>query len=174
VPRAHYAAVVLAMIPNLAAWAVGYVDDALGAAGTSAAHVGLSKLAASGVIYDGLHSLGSGATLAGMVLGGIAVFLIDRRFLWAAGFCMAGAGLALVGLIHGDKVHIFSNPSIALGYALAGVCCVALCLLRVPVREPDPSDAVDLEAAREAGFDFGERIRPGPLVGTPVQEPAPA
>jgi len=174
VPRAHYAAVVLAMVPNLASWASGYVDDALQAAGTSAAQVGQAKLANSGVIYDGLHSLGSGATLAGMVLGGIAVFLIDRRFLQAAIFCVAGTGLTLVGLIHGDKVHVFSNPKIALGYGLMGAVCLALVALRIPERVPDPSDPADLEAAEEQGWKPSTRLRRGPLVGAPVEEPVTA
>jgi adenine/guanine/hypoxanthine permease len=175
VPRAYYPAVVLAMVPNLAAWAGGYVDDALSAARTSAAQVGQGKLASSGVIYDGLHALGNGAVLAGMVLGAIAVFLIDRRFLRAAAFCLVGAGLAIVGLIHGGRVHVFTNSSIALGYALAGVTCAAMCLLRVPYRVPDPSDPMDREAAREAGYGFREREGDGALIGTPAQkEPAHA
>ena len=105
VPRAYYPAIVLAMIPNIAAWGSGLVDSALGAAGTSAAQVGQAKLSNAGVIYDGLHALGNGATLAGMVLGAIAVFLIDRRFYHAAAFCFAGALLSVVGLIHGDNTR---------------------------------------------------------------------
>jgi AGZA family xanthine/uracil permease-like MFS transporter len=175
VPRAYYPAVVLAMIPNLASWAGGYVDDALTAAGTSAARVGDPKLEASGVVYGGLHSLGNGAILAGMIFGGIGVYLIDRRFLRAAAFCMAGAGLAIVGLIHGDKVHVFTDSRIALGYALAGVTCAAFCLLRVPVREPDPTDPADLAAAREAGYAVGEPTVDEPVVAPPAErEPAPA
>jgi AGZA family xanthine/uracil permease-like MFS transporter len=174
VPRAHYAAIVLAMIPTIASWASGLVDNALSAAGTSAAQVGQAKLAGAGVIYDGLHVLGSGATLAGMVLGGIAVFLIDRRFLHAAGFCGAGALLALVGLIHGDKVHVFTHPSIALGYGLAGVVCLSLFALRIPERVPDPTDPMDLEAALEEGWRPGKRLRRGPLGAAPAEEPVPA
>ena len=37
VPKAHYAAIVLAAIPTLAQWAIGLIDNALLAAGTSAA-----------------------------------------------------------------------------------------------------------------------------------------
>jgi AGZA family xanthine/uracil permease-like MFS transporter len=174
VPRAYYPAVVLAMVPNLAAWAGGYVDSALSAAGTSASEVGGAQLAASGVIYDGLHTLGNGAILAGMVLGGIGVFLIDRRFLRAAAFCMVGAALTIVGLIHGDEVHVFTNASIALGYALAAVICASMYLLRVPMRVPDPNDPADLEAAREAGYEFGERARDRGLAGAPKKEPVRA
>jgi AGZA family xanthine/uracil permease-like MFS transporter len=174
VPRAHYPAIVLAMIPNIAAWGSGLVDNALGAAGSSAAQVGQAKLAGSGVIYDGLHTLGSGATLAGMVLGAIAVFLIDRRFYHAAAFCFAGALLSVVGLIHGEKVHVFTHPKIALGYALAGVTCLAMVLLKVPARAPDPADPMDMEAAREQDREHGKRLRPGALAGTPAEELVPA
>ncbi|HWC86029.1 MAG TPA: hypothetical protein VG388_05800 [Solirubrobacteraceae bacterium] len=174
VPRAYYPAIVLAMVPNIASWGAGLVDDALGAAGTSAAHVGQANLANSGVIYDGLHALGSGATLAGMVLGAIAVFLIDRRFYHAAAFCAAGGILSVVGLIHGDKVHVFTNPKIALGYGLAAVTCLAMTLLRVPVRAPDPTDALDIEEARERGYAPDVPRRPGLITGMPVEDPVPA
>ena len=93
-----------------------------------------------------------------MVLGGLAVFLIDRRFVRAAAFCLVGAALTIVGLIHADQVHVFvSDEGVALGYLLGAVVCVALVLLRAPVRVPDPSDPMDLEAAQEAGYKFDER-----------------
>src|ERR1700754_2544502 len=126
VPRAHYAAVVLAAIPSLAAWGSGMVHDALLAAGTSVEKVGAEALANGGVLYSGLATLGAGSVLVGMVLGTIAVFIIDRRFVLAAAACAAGGALTLVGLIHGEEVHVFSNPKIALGYGLAGLVCLAL------------------------------------------------
>src|SRR5947208_11756925 len=68
-PPRHAAAVVLAFIPNLAAWGQNLVDNALGAAKTNAATVGFGALGAGGVIYGGMQVLGSGAVLAGMVRG---------------------------------------------------------------------------------------------------------
>ena len=44
---------------------------------------------------------------------------------------------------------MFSNPRIALGYGLAGVVCLAYTLLKLPPREPDLSDPMDLEVAAE-------------------------
>jgi adenine/guanine/hypoxanthine permease len=173
VPRAYYPAVVLAMVPNLAAWASGYIDSALSAAGTSAAQVGEAKLSAAGLVYDGLHTLGNGAILAGMVLGGIAVFLIDRRFVRAAAFCLVGAALSIVGLIHADKVHVFTTGGgVALGYLLGGVACAALYLLRVPVRVPDANDPMDVEAAQEAGYKFDEPEVDGRARAPVEKEPA--
>ena len=148
VPRAHYAAVVLAAIPSLAAWASGLVRDALLAAGTSAEEVGAAALANAGVLYEGLLKLGEGSVLAGMVLGTIAVFVIDRRFIHAAVACAVGGVLTLVGLIHGEEVVFFSSsPKIALGYGLAAVVCLGYAALRLPPREPDMSDPIDVEEA---------------------------
>ncbi len=145
VPKAHFAAIVLAMVPSLAQWGSGLVDNALAAAGTSAAEVGDAALGNAGVIYTGLLHLGEGSVLAGLVLGTIAVFVIDRRFYRAALACGVGGVLTVVGLIHGPKVHLFESPKIALGYAFAGVVCLAYAQLELAPREPDPLDAIDME-----------------------------
>ena len=75
------------------------------------------------------------------MLGAVVAFLIDRRFAWAAGFCGAGAVLAWIGLIHGEKVQWAANPQVALGYLFAGVVCAAFVLLRLPERVPDAQEA---------------------------------
>jgi AGZA family xanthine/uracil permease-like MFS transporter len=154
VPKAHYAAIVLAIVPNVAAWASGLIDNSLAAAGTSAAKVGTEALGNAGVIYEGLLKLGEGAVLAGMLLGAIAVFMIDRRFLWAAGYSFLAAILACVGLIHGAKVSLDFEAiqlKLALGYALMGVVCLVFSRMGVPEREIDLDDPVDVE-------DYAERM----------------
>ena len=45
--------------------------------------------------------LGGGAMLAGLVLGAIAAFIIDREFKSATIFALAGAVLSFFGFIHG-------------------------------------------------------------------------
>ena len=110
-------AIILAMLPSLAQWASGLIDNSLGAAGTNAAEVGLDKLAGNGVIYQGLTLFGSGAVLAGVLLGSIAVFVIDRRMYAAAvtsGICMV---LSFFGLINAVQVGINASPGVSLGYA---------------------------------------------------------
>src|SRR6476646_2009492 len=57
-PKAHAPAVVLALTPHLAAWGKLMIDNALGAAGTTAAAVGIDKLAQVGVLYQGLAIMG--------------------------------------------------------------------------------------------------------------------
>ena len=80
VPRIQAAAVVAAILPNLASWGTGLIDNALAAAGTSAAQVGEEALANAGLVYHGLKILGEGAVLAGMVLGSIVAFILMRKF----------------------------------------------------------------------------------------------
>jgi AGZA family xanthine/uracil permease-like MFS transporter len=121
VPKAHAVAVVMAIIPNIAAWAQGYMDNALAAAGTSAQKVGYDTIAQAGTVYKGTMLLGGGAVLAGLVLGSIVAFVIDRSFFWAAGYAGLGAALSFVGLIHGQKVEWDASGQIALGYLFAGL-----------------------------------------------------
>jgi AGZA family xanthine/uracil permease-like MFS transporter len=169
VPRAHYAAVVLAIVPNVAAWASGLIDNALGAAGTSAAKVGDTALNNAGVVYEGLLKLGEGAVLAGLLLGAIAAFLIDRRFWWAAGYSTLAAILSLVGLIHGAKVSLHVNATqakIALGYAFVAVVCAAFAAMKLPERAVDPADPADVEEAAE------RLVARAPV--PPPEAPAPA
>ena len=117
---------ILALIPNIAEWAKTQIDGALGAAGTNAATVGLDKLAGFGVLYKGLESVGGGSVLAGMVLGAVAVYIIDSKMRHAAGWAFAGAALAYVGLIHGAQLGWAVSPLVSLGYVMFGVTCLVL------------------------------------------------
>jgi AGZA family xanthine/uracil permease-like MFS transporter len=125
-PPLHAPAIILALIPNIAVWAKTQIDGALGAAGTSAAAVGLGKLAGFGVLYKGLETVGGGSVLAGMVLGAIAVYVIDNRMRHAAAWAFAGAVLSYVGLIHGAQLGWGVSPLVALGYLMFGVTCIVL------------------------------------------------
>ncbi|MGH2841319.1 MAG: regulator [Solirubrobacteraceae bacterium] len=172
VPRAHYPAIVLAVVPNVAAWAISLVDGALTAAKTNANDVGNQALNNAGVVYEGLLKLGEGAVLAGMVLGAIAAFMIDRRFIWAAMYSFFGGCLALIGLIHGAKVTLdVSNVQfkIALGYFFMALVCMIFHYLKVPEREVDPNDPADVEEAAER---LAAQIPKG--VEAPEAKPVPA
>jgi AGZA family xanthine/uracil permease-like MFS transporter len=125
-PKEHAPAVVLAIIPNVAAWGQLQVDSALAAAGTSAGKVGAAALGNTGVVYHGMELLGGGAVLAGLVLGAMAAFIIDRQFRMAAMYSFAGAVLAFFGFIHGAQLGWAMSPHVALGYALFGAICLAV------------------------------------------------
>jgi len=125
-PSNHAPAVVLAIIPNLAEWAKTQIDGALGAAGTNAAAVGMDKLAATGVLYHGLELLGGGSVLAGMVLGAMAAFIIEKKLKTAAVTAFIGAALSFIGLIHGSQLGWAASPVVALGYVLFALICLGV------------------------------------------------
>jgi AGZA family xanthine/uracil permease-like MFS transporter len=154
VPKRHAVAVVIATIPNVASWAQGQVDDALSAAGTTAAKVGYENIANAGAIYKGTMLLGGGAVLAGLLLGAITAFLIDRKFFWAAGYSAGGAILGFIGLVHGAKVGWDIGPQIALGYLFAAVILAGFGLLTRGQAVDLPSDE-DVQAAVEEGTPVG-------------------
>ncbi|HVB47387.1 MAG TPA: hypothetical protein VNF69_03260 [Burkholderiales bacterium] len=134
-PKEHAPAAVLAIIPNIAAWGQLQVDSALNAAGTSAAQVGAGKLMGTGVVYHGMALLGGGAVLAGLVLGAMAAFIIDRKFTQAAMYAFAGAVLSFFGFIHGAQLGFGVSPLIALGYAMFGGICLIAGMQHRPQRE---------------------------------------
>jgi AGZA family xanthine/uracil permease-like MFS transporter len=138
-PRSHAPAIILAMIPQIAAWGKTMIDGALGAAGTNASAVGFDKLGQTGVLYKGLETLGGGATLAGIVLGAITVFIIERQLERAALFAAAGAVFTFFGLIHAEDLGVGKTPTVALAYA-----CVAV-MLYCFAKFADVSPALALE-----------------------------
>jgi AGZA family xanthine/uracil permease-like MFS transporter len=111
-------AIVLAILPSLAQWATGLVDNALVAAGTTAATVGTGRLIEAGVIYDGLRLLGQGAVLVGILLGAIACFVIDRRYYAAAVTSVIAATLSFIGLVNAEEVTWNAAPPVSIGYLL--------------------------------------------------------
>ncbi|MCK8787538.1 hypothetical protein M0638_24515 [Roseomonas sp. NAR14] len=137
-PKAHAPAIVLAFTPHLAAWGKNQIDGALGAAGLNAHAVGLDRLASQGVLYHGLEVLGGGATLAGLVLAAIGVFVIEREYRRAAAFALVGALLAYLGLMHGEAVGVGNGlgvaPAVALAYAM--LAAFLFTCGRVPAARP--------------------------------------
>src|ERR1700758_2631833 len=117
-PLRHAPAIGLAFTPHLAAWCKTLMDGALGAAGTSAVALGFDKLAGVGVLYPGLATMGGGAILTGLVLAAIGANVIDKKFVHAAAFALAGAVLTFFGFMHGEAVGIAVTPTVAVAYAI--------------------------------------------------------
>jgi AGZA family xanthine/uracil permease-like MFS transporter len=162
-PARHAVAVVFAIIPNIASWASGQMDDALSAAGTTADKVGEDALTNAGLVYHGTALLGGGAILAGLVLGSITAFVIDKRFFAAAAYSFAGAVLGFIGLIHAQSVGWDVGGQIALGYLFAGIVLLAFGLV-----ERRRGSGVSADAAPERA-DGEEAALPEPR-----EETAPA
>jgi adenine/guanine/hypoxanthine permease len=138
-PMRHAPAIVLALVPQIAAWGKTQIDGALNAAGTSASAVGFDKLDQTGVLYQGLEILGGGATLAGIVLAAITVFIIERDFIKAAAFAAAGAVFTFFGLIHAEALGIGRTPSMVLSYL--GIAVILLACAKYAGLAPLPGEA---------------------------------
>ncbi len=117
-PRRHAPAIILALVPQIAAWGKTQIDGALHAAGTDISAVGFDKLANQGVLYQGLAVIGGGATLAGVILGSITVFIIEREFDKAAAFALAGTVLTFFGFIHGEAIGVGQSINVSVSYLL--------------------------------------------------------
>lgn len=140
-PARHAPAIILALVPQIAAWGKTQIDGALHAAGTDAAVPGvLEKLGDQGVLYHGLAVLGGGATLAGIVLASITVFIIERDFNKASWFAVAGAVFTFFGLIHAEALGFGQTPSMAVSYlGIAAVLYACAKYANVSPREDEAS-----------------------------------
>jgi AGZA family xanthine/uracil permease-like MFS transporter len=139
----HAPAVIMAIIPSLAAWGKLQIDNSLGSvAGIhQVTPEMIASMAQTGVFYHGLAILGGGSILAGVILGAITVYIIDRQFMKAGGFAFAGGVLTFFGLMHGEAIGINRTPGVALSYLIVGgvlLACAKLCTSTVtePVKEP--------------------------------------
>ncbi|HLK37027.1 MAG TPA: hypothetical protein VKU41_09785 [Polyangiaceae bacterium] len=134
-PKSHAPAVVLSLVPHLAAWGKTLINGALGAAGTDAASVGLDKLGQNGVLYHGLSVLGGGSILGGLVLGAITVFIVERQFMRAAAFAGVGAGLTFFGFIHAEALGVAQTPLVAVSYVAVAAILVGCAKYSAPSTE---------------------------------------
>ncbi|MDP9036996.1 MAG: regulator [Myxococcota bacterium] len=156
-PKRHAPAIVLALTPHLAAWGKLQIDNSLEAAGTNAATVGMDKLGKVGVLYEGLSVMGGGAILGGLVLGAIAVFIIEREFVKSAAFAAVGALLTFFGFIHGESLGIGRTPLVALSY-LAVAAFLVGCAKYATASEP----AAELAEERDSEETLGHDALPEP------------
>jgi AGZA family xanthine/uracil permease-like MFS transporter len=146
-PRSHAPAVLLSLAPHVAAWGKLQIDNALGAAGTSAHAVGIDKLGQTGILYEGLGTLGGGSILGGLILGAIAAFVIDRDFVKAAAFSAAGSVLTFFGFMHGEAIGIMQTPAVAASYL--GVAGILYACAKLAVTAPAAEVSVHAEALPE-------------------------
>ena len=147
-PKRHAPAIILSLVPHLASWAITLINGTLAAAGSAVATLSptqmselVAKLKNEGVLYQGLHVLGGGSILGGLILGAIAVFIIDRKFKSAAGFAVSGAILTFFGFMHGEKIGIGESPVVAVSYCAVSVvlfaCHILVAKSEVPAEEDE-------------------------------------
>lgn len=179
-PKAHAVAVVFALIPNIASWAGGLMTNAVLAAGSTPDKIGEQGFEDNGIVYHGMLLLGGGAILAGMILGAIVAFIIDKDFLPAAVYCFIGAALGFIGLIHAEHVGWNVGGQVALGYLFAGIVLLGFWLFTKakaasgpsegPVGEDSPESSVEAGASPEAVP--AQRASDEPEAASPAQSTA--
>jgi AGZA family xanthine/uracil permease-like MFS transporter len=134
-PKSHAPAIILALTPHLAHWAVTLMNGALASVGTFTVTEELAaKMRDQGVLYKGLEVLGGGSILGGLILGAMAVCIIDRNFMKGAGFALAGAILTFFGFMHGHQIGIAHDPTVALSYLIVAVTFAGCAKLVVAAR----------------------------------------
>jgi AGZA family xanthine/uracil permease-like MFS transporter len=105
-PREHAPAVVVGLLPGLAAWGTLMARQALGVAGVGAPggppfnDAVVPPFQARDLYIDGGFALAEGFILTSMILAAATVCIIEKRFRQAGGWCLAGAALSACGLMH--------------------------------------------------------------------------
>jgi len=139
-PRRHAPAVILALVPNIAAWALAQVKGTLNAAGISSVDEAMhAKMAGEGVLLHGLEVMGGGAVLTGLTLAAVAVFIIERQLWRAAAFAGAAAVLTFFGFMHGERIGLAQTPGVAAGYLTVAVF-LAVCAKFAPPSAQAPEN----------------------------------
>ncbi len=158
--KKYYPAVVIGLMPALAAWTMLIVKTSLGAAGATL-DAGLIKAAhAAGAYLGGGFALEQGFLYSAMIWSAVVVCIVDRKWSRAAVWCGVGALLALAGLMHSyaltgrDTVidlpllgwlsgtwtpgrSLFPAGAAAVGYALAALVFLLAKYITVPRSEDE-------------------------------------
>jgi AGZA family xanthine/uracil permease-like MFS transporter len=106
VPKEHAPAVVLGLLPGVAAWGVLLAKNGLRAAGMGAAGGAafgpdlLDRFLQSNTWIDGGFALEQGFIFTAMILSAATVAVIERRFVVASLWCFAGSILSATGIVH--------------------------------------------------------------------------
>lgn len=114
VPRAHAPAVVMGLLPGVAAWGALMMKISLRAAGMGRAGTGpaggapfseslIPAFATSDTWIHGAFALEQGFIFTSMILAAVVVFIVERKFLVGAAWCVAAAVLVCLGLMHGYR-----------------------------------------------------------------------
>jgi AGZA family xanthine/uracil permease-like MFS transporter len=108
-PAAHAPAVVVGLLPGIAAWAALLIGSALRAGrdvlGRGQTPYPFDKLSAametnSGVFLNGVFALDQGFIFTATILAATTVALIERRFIRAGVWCVVAAALSAAGFMH--------------------------------------------------------------------------
>lgn len=103
----YYPAVALAMLPYFANYVMTRFNRGAGDV-------------VSG-ISEGIVVLGQGAMFTAILLGAMAVSVIDQHFRRATVFAVIAAGLSFIGLMHAPRLGFYAAPDFVHGYLIMAV-----------------------------------------------------
>lgn len=143
-PVKHAPAVVVGILPGVAAWGALMAKNGLRAAGYGTelpfSEELIGRFAASDTWIHGAFALEQGFIFTSMCLAALTVGILERQFRVAAAWAAAAAGLSALGLVHGYQ-FTFGDAALALRPAwehAAGYAAVALLLFVAPwITVPD-------------------------------------
>lgn len=134
-PSHHTPAVVMGLLPAIAAWGALIAKNALRAAGMGTpenpftpALIETFKL--SDTFIHGAFALEQGFIFTAMILSAITVYIIEQNFFTAALWALAAALLSWLGLMHSYNWTI-ADTVINLGFGAGGVWAIGYCLLAI-------------------------------------------
>ena len=102
VPPNQAIAVVMGLIPALSQWATSVVETVARKAGSSLMEI--APRMGGDLALGGLIALGQGSLMTSMLWSAALAFMVQRRFVAAAAWLAAAAGLSAVGVIHAYKL----------------------------------------------------------------------
>lgn len=144
-PRAHAPAVVLGMLPGVAAWGALMIKAGLRAGDTPMSPALVPAFVRADVWVDGAFALEQGFIFTAMLLAAATVAVIERRFTQAAAWCLVAAALSLAGLMHSyawtpaDTVLSLAPAwPFVTAYALMAAVFLLAPLLTRPVADDEP------------------------------------
>jgi adenine/guanine/hypoxanthine permease len=131
IPKSHCIAVAFGLLPMLASWGLQLVDLAVRKGGSSLLATA-SQFGDELAIY-GLIAMSQGALLVSMIWAAAIAQMLERKFLSAAAWLMAGSALSFFGVIHAytltaagveNKLGFFVAPEFKVSYAACAVFLV--------------------------------------------------
>ena len=150
VPKGHGPAVVIGLLPGLAAWGVLLMLQSLRAAGMGTPDRPITPeivtaFTAQDNWINGAFALNEGFILTSMILSAITACVADRRFFRGGVWAIAAAAFTSAGLMHSYQ-WTPAGPIMALGVPawpwVIGYAAIAGLLLLAPwITEPDDSHA---------------------------------
>lgn len=133
VPKSHALGVAFGLVPAFAAWALMIVDTTLRKAGASLMEI--APTFGSDFYIYGVIALSQGFLVTAMIFASLLVFVIEGKFLKAAGWMVAAQWLSMIGIIHAyrltpsgveNKFGIAAAPEFAIMYGLTALLLVIL------------------------------------------------